>query len=290
MAAASRGVNSGAKLAHQWGGLESIRHTKQLDTSLIASHQLTSLSDQLFELHKLVMKGPRKHLLIGETDKLDCESLAKNPCYAALDNAEFKAFNPSSEIHRVSEFWKLNTQVNFCAKSYPTVPIAHPDAAPLTVLGDFLRNGYLHRTIREQGGAYGGGALQDSGIAAFKFFSYRDPRLAETLNDFDLSLKWLQDEKHEWRQVEEAILGVISSIDKPSSPAGEVIQVFHAELYGRKQATLELFRNQVREVVLEDLKRVADVYLKEENASIAIMGNDESSAAAGILNLSLMTI
>jgi len=290
MAATSRGANSGAKLAHQWGGLESIRHTKQLDTSLTASHQLVDLSEQLSELHELIISGPRKHILVGEVAKLDYENIARNPCYAALDSAEFKAFNPKSEIHRVSEFWKLNTQVNFCAKSYPTVPIAHPDAAPLTVLGDFLRNGYLHRTIREQGGAYGGGALQDSGIAVFKFFSYRDPRLKETLNNFDLSLKWLQDEKHELSQVEEAILGVISSIDKPSSPAGEVIQVFHAELYGRRQATLELFRSQVRAVVLEDLKRVADVYLKEENASIAVIGNDESSAAADTLNLSLMTI
>ena len=290
MAATSRGANSGAKLAHQWGGLESIRHTKQLDTSLTASHQLVELSEQLSELHELIISGPRKHILVGEVAKLDYENIARNPCYAALDSAEFKAFNPKSEIHRVSEFWKLNTQVNFCAKSYPTVPIAHPDAAPLTVLGDFLRNGYLHRTIREQGGAYGGGALQDSGIAVFKFFSYRDPRLKETLNNFDLSLKWLQDEKHELSQVEEAILGVISSIDKPSSPAGEVIQVFHAELYGRRQATLELFRSQVRAVVLEDLKRVADVYLKEENASIAVIGNDESSAAADTLNLSLMTI
>ena len=37
--------------------------------------------------------------------------------------------------------------------------------------------------IMEQ--AHGGGAGQDSGIAAFRFYSYRDPRLSETLADFD---------------------------------------------------------------------------------------------------------
>jgi len=61
-------------------------------------------------------------------------------------------------------------------------------AAALTVLGGVLRNGYLHRAIREQGGAYGGGATYDSDSAAFRFFSYRDPRLTETLADFDRSI------------------------------------------------------------------------------------------------------
>lgn len=70
---------------------------------------------------------------------------------------------------RRCELWLANTQVNFCARAYPTVPEAHPDAAALTVLGGFLPGGFLHRAIREQGGAYGGGASQDSGIAAFRF-------------------------------------------------------------------------------------------------------------------------
>jgi Zn-dependent M16 (insulinase) family peptidase len=59
------------------------------------------------------------------------------------------------------------------------------------VLGGFLRNGFLHRAIREQGGAYGGGASHDAGIAAFRFYSYRDPRHAATLADFDAALDWL---------------------------------------------------------------------------------------------------
>ncbi|MDG1220389.1 MAG: hypothetical protein P8P01_03170, partial [Schleiferiaceae bacterium] len=73
----------------------------------------------------------------------------------------------------------------------------------------FLRNGYLHRVIREQGGAYGGGASQDNNIAAFRFYSYRDPRLSETMDDFYASLQWLAENDHQEAQLEEAILGVI---------------------------------------------------------------------------------
>jgi len=289
MTAASRGSTSGGKLAHQWSGLGSISYTKKLNSSLAKKQHLIDLGDQLSELHQLILSAPRRHLVIAEAGRLD-DALISNKFYKELNDEKYVAFNPHHSTHRVLEFWKLNTPVNFCAKSYPTVSIAHKDAAPLSVLGEFLRNGYLHRTIREQGGAYGGGALQDSGIASFKFFSYRDPRLKETLDDFDCSLSWMQTEKHDQSQVEEAILGIISSIDKPSSPAGEVIQTFHAELYGRKQEVLKIFRDRVREVSLDDLKRVASKYLIEENSNVAVVSNKQSSSIAGNLNLSLMDL
>ena len=79
-------------------------------------------------------------------------------------------------------------------EAYPTVASGHPDAPILSVLGAYLRNGFLHRAIREQGGAYGGGASHDSNVGAFRFFSYRDPRTLDTFNDFDASIEWLLSE------------------------------------------------------------------------------------------------
>lgn len=174
---------------------------------------------------------------------------------------------------QVREAWLTSTQVNFCAKAYPTVSVGHSDAAPLSVLAGFLRNGYLHRVIREQGGAYGGGASHDSDNAVFRFFSYRDPRLEETLDDFDHSIRWLLDGKHEWRLVEEAILGVISSIDKPGSPAGEAKDAFYNSLFGRTPEQRQRFRQRVLEVKLQDLQRVGETYLMPGQASIAVISS-----------------
>ncbi|HCW90385.1 MAG TPA: peptidase M16, partial [Marinobacter sp.] len=122
--------------------------------------------------------------------------------------------HPEPVSFRIKQAWLTSTQVNACARAYPTVPVDHPDAAPLTVLGGFLRNGYLHRAIREKGGAYGGGAGQDSVNGSFRFFSYRDPRFEETLEDFDRSLAWLQEERHDPQALEESILGVIGQLDR----------------------------------------------------------------------------
>jgi Zn-dependent M16 (insulinase) family peptidase len=186
---------------------------------------------------------------------------------------------------QLREAWLTSTEVSFCAKAYPSVPPAHADAPALTVLGGFLRNGFLHRAIREQGGAYGAGASYDADSGAFRFFSYRDPRLAETLADFDRSLDWLSSAKVGARDLEEAILGVIGAIDRPSSPAGEAAASHFATLHGRTPELRRAFRSAVLEVSLDDLRAVAERYLKPSAASVAVVTSADLLEAAGNLGL-----
>ena len=158
------------------------------------------------------------------------------------------------------------------------MPSGHPDAPILSVLGAFLRNGFLHRSIREQGGAYGGGASHDANIAAFRFFSYRDPRLADTLADFDASLTWLMETKHDALALEEAILSVVASLDKPGSPAGEAKQHFHECLFGRTAEHRKIFRAGIVNTQIDDMRRVADAYLRGDLASTAVVTHVSGAA------------
>lgn len=285
MAAASAGMSPSAKISHQLNGLAGIQSIKQLDDSLKDPAQLQAFAAQLAEIHQLVLAAPRQYLLVAEPESLPDYQRAIEAKWQSPDAGEFVPFSLKPVSDTVQQAWITNTQVNFCAKAYPTVPMEHPDAPVLTVLGGFMRNGFLHRVIREQGGAYGGGASQDNNIAAFRMFSYRDPRLEETLQDFDKAIEWLLNEEHEYQALEEAILGVISSLDKPSSPAGEAKQTFHAELFGRSREKREAFRQRVLDVTLDDLKRVARTYLLNDQASVAIVtgaGKLESAKALGL--------
>lgn len=291
MSAATSGFNPGARLSHNWGGLAGIRFIKQLDQGLSNDAAVQQLADHFSAIHQQVLQTERQFLLIGETEHLDdfTHNLFDhfgNP--AAGSGAT--PFSMTGDCSAVGQLWKTSTQVNFCAKAYPTVPMDHPDAAALNVLGGFLRNGFLHRAIREQGGAYGGGAGQDNNIAAFRFYSYRDPRHTETLGDFDQALDWLASESHDWSQVEEAILGVVSAIDKPGSPAGEARQTFHAELYGRTREKRERFRQRVLAVTLNDLRRVAATYLNPAQASIAVITNPDRASQLAALGLEEFTL
>jgi Zn-dependent M16 (insulinase) family peptidase len=270
MRAASAGMSPSAALRHRLSGLAGISNLKKLDDTLNESTSLNQLADRMRELHSLIQKSLGQFLFIGEADSLadiqqDCSDIWKTP-----KPGDLKSLTLPTIREQVKEMWITSTSVNFCAKSFPTVTVDHPDSAALTVLGGFLRNGYLHRAIREQGGAYGGGATHDSESACFNFFSYRDPRLTETLEDFDRSIDWLLSSKHEWSQVEEAILGVIGSLDKPSSPEGEARDAFFQELYGRTPDQRQQQRHRILGVTLADLQRVGEKYLTGEHSTAVV--------------------
>ncbi|MEZ7984570.1 MAG: insulinase family protein [Pseudomonadales bacterium] len=278
MALASQGFSPTAKLSHASSGILGIQNLKALDDSLENSASLNALTESLSGIHQAIISNPQQFLIVGEEHASagilsQVEALWKDQTPAT--NSQFSL--PSIR-ENTRELWLCNTQVNFCAKAYQTVNGGHADAPALTVLGGVLRNGFLHTTIREQGGAYGGGASQDSSIAAFRFYSYRDPRLGETLDDFDKSIAWLLEKDHEWRAVEEAILGVISSLDKPSSPAGTAKLHFHNNLFGRTPEYHSAFRDAVLSVTQADLKRVAEKYLRPEQASIGVISHKGEEA------------
>lgn len=288
MQAASSAMSPSAALAHRLRGLAGIRTLKGLDDSLSNGAALEDFAGKLRRLNAAVGAAPREFLLIGEAEaeaRLQGE-LARHWAKAEQGGGgEFTTFAPSAIRDRVQQAWLTSTQVSFCAKAYPTVPVEHEDAAALTVLGAFLRNGFLHTEIREKGGAYGAGAAQDSDSASFRFFSYRDPRLGETLADFDRSVQWLLDGGHEAAQLEEAVLGVIGSLDRPRSPAGEAKHAFHSELFGRTPEQRRRFRMRVLGVALEDLRRVAETYLDPSRASVGVVTHAGALDEAGDLGL-----
>ena len=294
MLAATSGLSPVSALNHRTGGLESISKLKTLDNSL-KEDDLAAINELLTkfkQLHEKILAAPRRLLVVAEAKeeaglRAELETLwaAEKPV-----NDNFKALTLPATRKATKQAWLTSTQVNFCAKAYPTVCSEHTDAAALTVLGGFLRNGYLHRAIREQGGAYGGGASADSGNATFRFFSYRDPRLEETLDDFDKAVEWLLTEAHEWQQVEEAILGVVSDIDKPSSPSGEARQSYYNDLFGRTEAQRRGFRNRVLAVTLDDLQRVGRTYLVADKASIAVISSNANQDKVKALGLEVFQV
>ncbi|MFT4520953.1 MAG: Zn-dependent M16 (insulinase) family peptidase [Halioglobus sp.] len=274
MAAACAGMSPLAQIQHQTSGLSGISALRTLDDRLAEDSALEGFADELQALHNSLVAQPLQFLAIAEKDKVDAVADQAATLWQSLSSSTTNSgFELPAVRERIGELWVTNTQVNFCARAYPTVPVQHADAAALTVLGGVLRNGYLHRAIREQGGAYGGGASQDSSIAAFRFYSYRDPRLTETLSDFDASIEWMVNTEHSYQTLEEAILGVIGSIDKPSSPAGEAKQHYHNRLFGRSHEQRQQFRQNILAVTLNDLRTVTERYLKPELASTAVVTN-----------------
>lgn len=269
-------------------GLPGIRRMKALDSALAEDSALQQLQSDLQGMHRKVQQSQRRFLLIGEEERLPAlESSLQEIWQGAIWQPQggVTVFSAPPAVRNVA--WLCNTQVQFCARAFPAVPVEHPDAAALMLLGGFLRNGYLHNAIREKGGAYGGGAGYDGNACAFRFYSYRDPRLTDTLKDFDASIDWLLNETHEQRQLEETVLGVISDMDKPLSPAGEARQAYHNALYGRTHEQRKRLRERLLAVSLADLQRVGDAWLAKGTACTAVIAPNARAAEVEALGLAI---
>eukprot|EP00698_Gefionella_okellyi_P010423 TRINITY_DN2702_c0_g1_i3.p1 TRINITY_DN2702_c0_g1~~TRINITY_DN2702_c0_g1_i3.p1 ORF type:complete len:935 (+),score=217.45 TRINITY_DN2702_c0_g1_i3:3-2807(+) len=97
------------------------------------------------------------------------------------------------ELPQISErkgrFVQLPAQVNFVSRVIDThLPFTNEDTARLTVLGKVMSNGFLHREIREKGGAYGGGAA--FGYAVFPRRSFPPSDIILSICDLSVLNCW----------------------------------------------------------------------------------------------------
>ena len=294
MQAACAGMSPLARLHHELSGLAGIASLRELDSRVQDDAELEAFAHRLEALYHKVRRAEWEALTVAEPGRAEALAREALEVWQDLPRQATGRFQLAALREPRRECWVVNSQVSFCAKAFPTVPAAHADAAALTVLAGYLRNGFLHRAIREQGGAYGGGASYDASTAAFRFFSYRDPRIAGTLEDFDARVAWMAEGTRSATAaagLEEAILGVISALDKPGSPAGEAKQDFHNRRFGRDYAQRMAFRQAVLNVTLEDLRRVSACYLQADQASIAVVtgpgGHRDNAAVIEDLGLRL---
>lgn len=168
----------------------------------------------------------------------------------------------------------MPSQTNYVVRTVKTVPFTHAHAAPLVLLGQVLSLGYLHKEVREKGGAYGGGASASAMGGTFTFSSYRDPRQVETLAAFDAAAAWAAAEGSVTAQdVEEAQLQCFKGLDAPRAPS--------ARGWGRfAQPELDddarqAFRERLLDATPADLRAVAAQYLAAPTTPVAecIVGN-----------------
>ena len=268
MSNAGAQVNNIAATNDMASGINFITNTKRLSKDININSNLEKYIASLESIKDKINESP---IFTFTASSLSKEDSSINLLFKDVVQG-YQAQNYFN-IQDQSIGWITGAQVCYCAEVFPTVDFFHSDAPALTVLGAVLRNGYLHSAIREKGGAYGSGAIQDSKNMIFKFFSYRDPRCSETFNDFKKSIKWSLKNITE-ENLEEGILGIISNIDKPLSPYGEAMSDF-TSLVDKKDPEKRLhFRAKVKECTVKDLINVSSKYLLNDSSKSLIAGEN----------------
>jgi len=174
--------------------------------------------------------------------------------------------------------FSANVPVSFVARVFPCVEFTHPDSPGLLVLSKLLRAEFLHREIREKGGAYGGMASYSAESGIFTLASYRDPHIVRTLDVYDQAAQWAVKGEFGKEEVKQATLGAVSDLDRPLSPSAKAAREFS---FIRQGLTLEIrqaFREGVLSAEPEKLAELADKYLlkQRDESSCAVISNQES--------------
>jgi len=270
MSNAAAQINNIASTNDIASGINFITNTSRLSREINNNASLTQYLDLLDAIKSKINTQP--------IYTFTASSLSMDQTQLSFEfNSDTNLFIPQNyfDIQDESIGWITGAQVCYCAEAFPTVDSFHEDAPALSVLGAVLRNGYLHSAIREKGGAYGAGAMQDSNNKIFKFFSYRDPKCTETFNEFMKSREWsLKNISQD--QLDEGVLGVVSSIDKPLSPYGEAMSDFANNLDKKDIDQRLKFRSKVKECSLKDLVNVSRKYLFNESKKAVIAGENYS--------------
>ena len=170
--------------------------------------------------------------------------------------------------------------VAFNVRSFKTVRYTHADAPVLLVLANYLRDNFLHRELREKGGAYGGFAQASTGAGTFSFGSYRDPNIVRTYDVYDRAAAWVVDAPVEAEPLMEAILGACGDVDPLESPDIKGRREAVNRLTGFTREERERFKQRLLQVTGDDLKRVARSYLLEGRGVQATVAGAELIAAA----------
>ncbi len=222
---ASRNFSVSRALNELWGGVHQLQTIKNL-TKDLTDDKLKEISEKLSLIGKNIFTPDNVRIaLVGEADILP-NAISRSSKILERSGHSFGkstgvSFDPpeidiNNQIPR--EGWSTSSAVSFTARSFETVRLDHEDSPALAVISKILRSMYLHREIREKGGAYGGFAMYSSEDGIFCFASYRDPHIVNTLKVYDGAFNFIKSGTYTDEDIKEAILQVCSEIDRPDPP------------------------------------------------------------------------
>ncbi len=270
---AARNFNTTSAVNETWHGIHQLRRIKALTLDL-TEEKLGALSEDLTRIGKsLFTTNNFKMALIGEDTALSSSQNAVESIFKGLTDNPGDGFGEPDircpgEIP--NEGWYTSSAVSFVARAFTAVRMSHADAPALAVISKILRSMYLHREIREKGGAYGGFALFNSENGIFSFASYRDPHIRATLHAFTGAMRFICSGKYGSEDIKEAILQVCSEIDKPHPPGPAARKAFYRRIVSLSDEARNQFKAGVLGISHKKIQRVAEKYFASDSRGHAV--------------------
>ena len=247
-------------ITQKWRGISYFTFIRDLIQTIDTS--LSPLIERLQKIMNTLLQYQSAHLILS-CDKQQYDNIEKNNFF---DLGNFPSHSPLPwknlpiSLQVKSEARPISSAVAFSALGYKLSYAPHPFAPALSLSTEIMENTYLHKKIREQGGAYGTGATYNPITGILYFYSYRDPHIANTYQVFTNAIHEIAQGKFTNKDLEEAKLLIIQDMDTPISPGSRAITAY----YQLRDKRIKKARQEYRESILcKTKKEIIEAVLSE---------------------------
>ena len=282
---ASRNFSTTSALSEIWQGIHQIKAIKAL-TEDLSDERLSTIAGNLTVIGQTIFTGNNlKMALIGEEKPLIEGSALADSMFRSLAPNDTDGFiQPVLPVATVTphEGWSTSSAVSFVARTFETVRFGHDDAPALSVIAKLLRSLFLHREIREKGGAYGGFSIYSPEDGQFCMASYRDPHIVNTLKVYERAFEFIRLGDYSEEDIKEALLQVCSEIDKPDPPGPAARKAFYRKILSLSDEARDNYKKQLLSLNRERIVRVAEKYFHDDYSKhgVAVISGEEKLASA----------
>lgn len=183
------------------------------------------------------------------------------------------SFKP--ELVKKNEAFMTAGQVQYVCRAGNFIDKGLPYTGALKVLKVMMGYDYLWNQVRVKGGAYGCMCNFSKNGDGY-FVSYRDPNLQKTVTVYEQAAEYIQNSKLDERSVTQFIIGAISELDTPMTPATKGLYSLGGYLTGLSMDRVQQERDELLATTAEEISRLSE-YVKAfmDADCICVVGNGE---------------
>lgn len=191
----------------------------------------------------------------------------------AKEESVLVPYTPAPE--KQAEAFTTPAEIQYVALGGKFDCVPQVNTGALQVVRHLLNCDYLWNQVRVKGGAYGVGCQFNREKEGY-FTSYRDPNLGSTLTTYHQAADFLEHFDAEEREITKTIIGTVSGMDTPLTPAMKGRRSMTAYFTGTPLEVLQKERDQVLACTKEDIRQTAEVIRAiADNGAVCVIGNEQ---------------
>nr|NGX31287.1 hypothetical protein [Chlamydiota bacterium] len=265
----------------KWYGLEFYWFVKDLVENFESSFELLQEKMQYFSQN--ILNATTPHIVLACSEDMLKTLHTSNLFDFSLPRQKNQTRNIETYSGNYNKTIPLNqgrlisSDVFFTALGFKTASNADPLQPYFCIASALMENVFLHKAIRERGGAYGAGCRINASFGTGYFFTYRDPNLSSSLDAFHHAIDGIKKGNYITRELEDAKLINLQKLNMPIYPNQRALRSYG---FMRKHKGLDLrlrFFEQIIEAGPDDIKKAIEILEQQVSEGVLCVFGSESA-------------